>query len=90
MGYKFVKFPKMWEDCLAKRGTTVSTYRVAFYLLDRARFAEHVPLSTAALKKRGVSQRSKWRALEQLGQAGLVGVERHKGRLPLVKVRFRA
>ena len=34
----------------------VSTYRVALYLLDRAHFAEHVPLSTAALKKRGVSR----------------------------------
>ena len=77
MGYKYVKFPRMWEACLAKRGTLVSTYRVALYLLDQAHFAEHVPLSTAALKKRGVSQRSKWRALEQLRQAGLIAVE-HK------------
>lgn len=87
---KFVKFPAMWEACVAKRGTLVSTYRVALYLLDQARFAQHVPLSTAALKKRGVSRASKWRALGQLSRAGLVGVERHKGRLPVVKVRWRA
>ena len=90
MGHKFVKFPKMWETCLTKRGVTVATYRVALYLLDQARFAEHVPLSTAALKKRGVSQRSKWRTLEPLRQAGLIAVEHRRGRPPLVKVRWRA
>ena len=87
---KFVKFPKMWEVCLAERGADGSTYRVALYLLDRGNFAEHVPLSTAALKKRGVSRASKWRAVEQFRQAGLIAVEGHKGRLPLVKVRWRA
>jgi hypothetical protein len=68
MSRKFIKVPKMWEMCLAERGADGSTYRVALYLLDRANFAEHVPLSTAALRKRGVSQRSKWRALERIAQ----------------------
>ena len=36
MSRKFVKFPKMWEVCLAERGADGSTYRVALYLLDRA------------------------------------------------------
>lgn len=90
MGYKYVKFPRLWEEWLAKWGADGSTYRVALYLLDRAHFAEHVPLSTAALKKRGVSQRSKWRALEVLRQAGLIAVEHRPGRPPLVKVRWRA
>ena len=72
MSRKFIKVPKMWEMCLAERGADGSTYRAALYLLDRANFAEHVPLSTAALRKRGVSQRSKWRALKQIAQAGLV------------------
>jgi len=87
---KFVNFPKMWEVCLAERRADGSTYRVALYLLDRGNFAEHVPLSTAALKKRGVSRASKWRAVEELRRAGLIAVEGHKGRLPLVKVRWRA
>jgi len=86
---KFIKFPKMWEACLAERGADGSTYRVALYLLDRATFAEHVPLSTNALKKRGVSQASKWRALERLRQVGLIAVEHRRGRPPLVKVRWR-
>ena len=64
MGCKYVKFPRMWRSlCWRKKeGTLVSTYRVALYLLDRANL-EHVPLSTAALKKRGVSRASKWRAV---------------------------
>jgi hypothetical protein len=87
---KFIKVPKMWEVCLAEHGAEASTYRVALYLLDRANFAEQVPLSTAALKRRGVSRASKWRALKQLRQAGLIAVEHRRGRPPLVKVRWRA
>ena len=90
MSAKFIKVPKMWEACLAECGAEASTYRLALYLLDRATFAEHVPLSTAALKKRGVSRTSKWRALEQLRQAGLVAVEHRRGRPPVVKVRWKA
>jgi hypothetical protein len=86
---KFVKFPKMWQVCLAEKRADGSTYRVALYLLDRASFSEQVPLGNAALKKQGVSQRSKWRALEQLRQAGLIAVEARRGRPPLVKVRWR-
>jgi hypothetical protein len=90
MSRNFIKVPKMWEGCLAERDVGVSTYRVALYLLERAAFAEHVPLGTAALEKRGVSRTSKWRALEQLRQAGLIAVEHRRGRPPLVKVRWRA
>ena len=88
MSYKFIKFPKMWQACLAEKCADGSTYRVALYLLDRAAFSEHVPLGNAALKRRGVSQRSKWRALQQLRQAGLIAVENRQGRPPLVKVRW--
>jgi hypothetical protein len=87
---KFIKVPNTWEVCLARCGAEGSTYRLALYLLDRATFTELVPLSTAALKRRGVSRASKWRALEQLRQAGLVAVEHRRGRPPLVKVRWRA
>jgi hypothetical protein len=90
MSGKFIRVPKMWESCLAECGAEASTYRLALYLLDRANFAELVPLSTAALKRRGVSRASKWRALEQLRQTGLVAVEHRPGRPPLVKVRWRA
>ena len=46
MDYKFVKFPRMWQVCLAEQGAGGSTYRLALYLLDRAAFSENVPLGT--------------------------------------------
>ena len=47
MSRKFVKFPRMWQACLAERRMDGSTYRVALYLLDRASFSDHVPLGNA-------------------------------------------
>lgn len=75
MGCKFVKFPRMWQACMAERRMEASAYRVALYLLDRATFSEHVPLGNQVLRKHGVSRASKWRAIEQLRQAGLIAVE---------------
>jgi hypothetical protein len=89
MNGKFVKFPRIWQVCLAERRADGSTYRVALYLLDRASFSELVPLGNAAVKRQGVSQRSKWRALRELRQAGLIAVEARQGRPPLVKVRWK-
>jgi hypothetical protein len=89
MGYKFVKFPKMWQVCLAEQRADASTYRLALHLLDRAAFSEQVPLGNAALKRHGLSQRSKWRALDRLRRVGLIAVESRRGRPPLVKVRFK-
>jgi hypothetical protein len=86
---KFIKFPKMWQVCLAEQRADASTYRVALYLLDRATFAGHVPLGNRALERQGVSRYGKWRALKVLGRIGLIAVERRKGRPPLVKVRWR-
>ena len=88
MSRKFVKFPKLWQTCLAERRADGSTYRVALYLLDRASFSEHVPLGNRALEKQGVSRASKWRALDLLRRAGLIAVEGHKGRVPRVRVRW--
>ncbi len=68
VSYKFIKFPKMWQACLAEKRADGSTYRVVLYLLDRAAFSEHEPLGNAALKRHGVSQRSKWRALSNCGR----------------------
>jgi hypothetical protein len=80
----------MWQVCLAEMHADGSMYRVALYLLDRAAFSEEVPLGNAALKRQGVSQRSKWRALQQLRQAGLIAIENRRGRPPLVKVRWKS
>jgi hypothetical protein len=72
MSRKFVKFPKLWQTCLAERRADGSTYRVALYLLD----------------KQGVSRARKWRALDLLRRAGLIAVEGRKGRVPRVTVRW--
>ena len=85
---KFVKFPRMWQVCLAEMRANACTYRVALYLLDRASFSPQVILSTAAMEKRGVSRAGKRRALQQLRQKGLIAVEEHPSKSPIVTVRF--
>ena len=88
MSYKFIKFPKMWQACLAEKRAEGSTYRVALYLLDKASFSNVVPLGNRVLEKHGVSRASKWRALEHLRSAGLIALEERRGRPPLVKIRW--
>jgi hypothetical protein len=89
MSYKFVKFPRMWQVCLKEQRANGATYRLALYLLDRANFSETVPLRNGTLKKHGISRRSKWRALEQLRRPGLIAVEDRRGKVPLVRVRWK-
>jgi hypothetical protein len=86
---KFVKFPRMWQTCMAEKHADGTAYRVALHLLDKATFSDVVPLGNRALKKHGVSRAGKWRALRLLRDAGLIGVEEHKGKVPLVKVRWK-
>jgi hypothetical protein len=86
--HKFVKFPWMWQVCLAENRADGSTYRVALYLLNKASFSGVVPLGNRVLEKHGVSRASKWRALEHLRNAGLIAIEERSGRPPLVKVRW--
>jgi hypothetical protein len=86
--HKFVKFPRMWQVCLAENRADGSTYRVALYLLDKASFSNVVPLGNRVLEKHGVSRASKWRALEHLRSAGLIALEERRGRPPLVKIRW--
>jgi len=88
MAHKFIKFPVIWQETLAKAKADGNTYRVALYLLDRAAWGQDVPLGNRVLEKAGVSRWGRWRALERLRKAGLVAVENRRGRPPLVKVRF--
>jgi hypothetical protein len=86
MTRKFVKFPKMWQVCLAEKKADGPTYRVALYLLDRATWSEDVPLGNRVLEKYGINRWAKWRALEELRRAGLIAVEARRGKAPLVRV----
>jgi hypothetical protein len=88
MSRKFIKVPKLWQTCLTDMQADGTTYRVAFYLLDRATWSEQVPLGNRVLEKHGVSRASKWRALEELRRAGLIAVQTRRGRPPLIRVRW--
>jgi hypothetical protein len=88
---KFTKFPKMWQEQLARIRAEGSTYRVALYLLDQAGFnptTREVPLSTARMRKLSVSRNGKRNAIKQLRRAGLVAVEERPRKSPIVTVRF--
>jgi len=85
---KFVKFPRMWQVRLAETRAEGSTYRVALYLLDQASFSRKVTLSTARMRKIGVSRNGKRGALQKLRRAGLIEVEERQRKSPIVAVRF--
>ena len=85
---KFVKVPKMWQVRLAETRAEGSTYRVALFLLDQASFSPQVTLSTARMRKLGVSRNGKRGALQQLRQAGLIAVEERANKNPIITVRW--
>jgi hypothetical protein len=89
---KFVKFPEMWRVQLAEIRASGNTYRVALYLLERARWMSpgnrRVTLSTTTLRRLGVNRDGKRTALQQLRKAGLGAVEERPKRSPIVTVRF--
>jgi hypothetical protein len=85
---KFVKVPKMWQVRLAETRAEGSTYRVALFLLDQASFSRQVTLSTARMRKFGVSRNGKRGAPQQLRRAGLIAVEERPNKNPIVTVRF--
>jgi hypothetical protein len=85
---KFTKVPKLWRVRLAETRASGCAYRVALYLLDRACWSRQVILSTATMRKLGVSRNGKRRALQQLRRSGLIAVEERPSKSPIVTVRF--
>jgi hypothetical protein len=87
----FVQVPELWRTQLCAIRAHGSTYRVAMHLLHEAWWAksETVKLTNVALAKVGVGRKGKALALSQLRKAGLVAVEQHPRRSPIIKVRFR-
>ena len=81
---QFVMVPWWWVERL-KAARHVATYRVALYVLYRHwKTGKPVPVSNKAL---GLSPRSKWRAIRELERMGLVCVQTHPARAPVVTVR---
>ena len=85
---KFTKVPRMWRARLAEIRAGGCAYRVALYLLDKACWSRQVTVSTATMRKLGVSRYGKRSALHQLRRAGLVAVEERPSKSPIVTVRF--
>ena len=84
----YVQFPWRWVERLqaAKR---ISTYRLALLLVYehwRTRGRPMV-LSNVVLEREGVSRRSKWRALVELENLGLVEVRRRRRQSPRLVLR---
>jgi hypothetical protein len=82
---QFIRFPWSWMDRLRATNRSM-TYRLALLLVY-----EHwrtggraIALSNTATKREGISSRSKWYALCELEQMGLIAVERRPRRSPLV------
>jgi hypothetical protein len=82
---KFVQFPWLWAERLqaTNRG---STYRLALHLLYEhwRNGGRPIKLTNAMLAGEGVSRRSKCQALPELERFGLVRVERHPKKSPVV------
>jgi hypothetical protein len=80
---QYVQFPWAWIDRLqaAKR---VSTWRLAVWIVYEhwRSGGQPIVLSNVLSKAEGLSRRSKWRALAELENLGLVKVKRHHGRAP--------
>jgi hypothetical protein len=82
----FVQVPWDWFEALD--GATGQTYRLAMYLLylHWKDGGGPIKLANGMLQIDGVSRQSKWRALADLERRGLLSVERHRRRSPVVQL----
>jgi hypothetical protein len=84
-GPKFLKMPIVWIDRLNTAKLAV-TFKVANHLL-RKEYETHQPtirLANIALVSIGITPHTKWRALAELERLGLVHIERHTRKSPVV------
>jgi hypothetical protein len=82
---KFIRVPWAWVDQL-KATKRASTYRLALIMIYEywRTGGRPIKLSNAMLAGDGVTRKSKWRALRELEQLGLVKVERQPRKSPMV------
>jgi hypothetical protein len=84
---QFVMLPIAWKDRL-RMARHVGTVNLAIHLqyLAWKTGGRSIQVTNTVAEEAGVTRRSKWRALTELSQLGLVVVERHKRRSPDVTV----
>jgi hypothetical protein len=82
----FTKLPMSWYDRM--KGVNGQTCRVAWYLLylHWKGKGEPIKFANGMLETDGVSRQSKWRALSDLERRGLITIERHRGKSPIVRL----
>jgi hypothetical protein len=83
----FVKVPWTWIERLARARYT-ATYRVALHVLYRHWKIRGEPftLSNGMVAIEGVARGTKWRALRELEQLGLIAIERRRRKSPRITV----
>jgi hypothetical protein len=84
----YIKFPEIWMRTLLARPTTAADWKVAGYLLARARFSPLVTLPNKTLGTLGVSRATKWRAVNRLAQWGLIREKCRPGKSPIIRVLY--
>ena len=85
---KYVKVPWSWVEKLTF-SNSANTYRLALYLLYEYWRADGQPIllsNLAALQGADITRHAKRRALLELETLGVIQVERHHGRSPLVTI----
>ena len=87
-GEKFLKgpIPWAWLAKAAHQSGKALHVAIALWFLAGVKRKRTVALSGAVLRTLGVNRHSGYRGLAALEQAGLVSVERHPGRNPLVTI----
>ncbi len=90
-GERFLRgpIPMSWIYAASKASGQGSGFKIAialWYLSGLNRQAKTVKLSGSVLHEMGIERHAGYRGLEALEQAGLVSVERHPGRSPLVTI----
>jgi hypothetical protein len=83
----FIRVPWTWVEKLAP-SRSANTYRVALYLLYMHWKNKEAPfkLANGMLAIDGVTRFSKWRALQELEQAGLIRIEKRPRKSPVITV----
>ena len=84
---QFVKVPWSWIERLAG-AHYIASYRVALHLLYQhwKQGDRPILLANGMLRRDGVAPVTKWRALRELDQLGLITIERRPRKSPLVTV----
>jgi hypothetical protein len=85
---QFVRVPWGWVQRL-RTTKRVSTYQLALVLLYEhwRTGGKPIVLSNIAMQAEGLSRRSKWNALVELTELGLITIERKRRRSPRVVLR---